>query len=284
MWRILFCLLLFTTPPPSPLLPVSFVSAASTQQKTVSFMTLNLWNNMFNWDVRKHHIAETISSLQPDLVALQEVLDFGFEAGTQLNDLQKLLPHYQHGLFVPSSPRQEVPEGLAILSRHPLTITSRVRLTVKPDSPDRNQRILVSPPHTPPPHLWDAPRPPSSFHFVISFFLCRSRLGSSLARFRWTFMSHTCPTTAMSSASTRMRSSESLPLTAETLPTGSWQEISTFTETTRGRWTSLRERKCPETFRPTFLTASRCKPTQATSPTCGRRCIHQRLASPFPTW
>ena len=119
------------TAPPRPAVPFSV-------------MTFNLWNQMFLWEARRDFIVEMIKARGPDIIALQEVLDFSEAGGTQVQQLQDRLPGYNFNTYVPTgtSPSGH-PEGLAFLSRIPFHTQATRSLMAVSGSPDRNNRALV---------------------------------------------------------------------------------------------------------------------------------------------
>ena len=44
------------------ILPMFWISGEVTSYKTVTVATYNIWNIMFQWDVRKYRIAEMVSA------------------------------------------------------------------------------------------------------------------------------------------------------------------------------------------------------------------------------
>lgn len=124
---------------------------------SIEFATYNIWNVMFNWDVRKHRIAEIIQTRRPAVIGLQEVRES--DGQSQLEELQALLPDYKWAAFqwttnavdqeAVKMGRQGIEtgslfyrEGLAILSRWPITSWGAVNLTV--GAQDQNIRILLT--------------------------------------------------------------------------------------------------------------------------------------------
>ncbi|XP_038061462.1 uncharacterized protein LOC119732137 [Patiria miniata] len=112
--------------------------------------TYNIWNVMFNWDVRKHHIAAMIRAADVDAVAFQEVRADRDEKRTQLLELKALLPSYRWHAYHPVQkviPHKGAPlgwemEGLGVLSRYPITATSLQPLTHQSPK-DKNQRTVL---------------------------------------------------------------------------------------------------------------------------------------------
>ncbi|XP_011660953.2 uncharacterized protein LOC100889507 [Strongylocentrotus purpuratus] len=116
------------------LLLVCVMGGAGSVSITVG--TYNIWNVMFNWDVRKHHIAEMIRAANLDVIGFQEVRADedpslpNRRRRTQVDELQELLlPEYKWSTFQLGhdmhSPKDGAlqewqHEGLALLSRHPI--------------------------------------------------------------------------------------------------------------------------------------------------------------------
>ncbi|XP_071510406.1 uncharacterized protein [Diadema antillarum] len=113
---------------------------------SVTVGTYNLWNVMFNWDVRKHHIAEMIKASNIDFIGLQEVradevsTDHGRQRRTQVDELQELLlPDYKWSSFqgghTVANPKDKKMvnewqiEGLALLSKYPILRSEMQELT-----------------------------------------------------------------------------------------------------------------------------------------------------------
>jgi len=124
---------------------------------SIEFATYNIWNVMFNWNVRKHRIAEMIQTRRPAVIGLQEVRES--DGTSQLEELQALVPEYKWAVvqWTTNAVDQEAVkmgrkgietnnlfyrEGLAILSRWPITNWGTVNLTV--GEHDQNVRILLT--------------------------------------------------------------------------------------------------------------------------------------------
>ncbi|XP_069142390.1 uncharacterized protein [Argopecten irradians] len=117
----------------------------------ITVATCNLWNVMFNWDVRKYRIAQMINEAKPDVVAFQEVRFNTDGGGNQVIELQELLPDYKWRLFREANKVQKPKganwpgwekEGIGILSRRPITLFSTHILPHVP-GPDTNKRVLI---------------------------------------------------------------------------------------------------------------------------------------------
>ncbi|XP_062587961.1 uncharacterized protein LOC134249646 [Saccostrea cucullata] len=113
--------------------------------------TYNLWNIMFNWDVRKYRIARMIREEQSDVIGFQEVR-FDAETGrNQVSDLQKLLPEYQWSFISKANDvsrkdnsihRGWKGEGIGILSRYPIVSANR-KVVPYQQGPDTNKRVII---------------------------------------------------------------------------------------------------------------------------------------------
>ncbi|OWF48749.1 uncharacterized protein LOC110452657 [Mizuhopecten yessoensis] len=117
----------------------------------ITVATCNLWNVMFNWNVRKYRIAQMITDAKPDVVAFQEVRFHVNGGGNQIMELQELLPDYKWRLFREANKVQKPKgahwlgwekEGIGILSRKPITLFSTHTLPAVP-GPDINNRGLI---------------------------------------------------------------------------------------------------------------------------------------------
>jgi endonuclease/exonuclease/phosphatase family metal-dependent hydrolase len=86
--------------------------------KHTRFMTLNLWGENGPWQSRLALLADKLDSLQPDVVALQEVREV---PGSIVNQAEALArPRGYRHVFAPSTEWGGGHEGLAILSRFPI--------------------------------------------------------------------------------------------------------------------------------------------------------------------
>ena len=87
-------------------------------------LTLNLLNDLSRWDERKNLIAQGVSDLQPDLIALQEVklpLNTAQWLADELNNRRDDPPGRLYKMYLcPKSGRAKNHEGIAILSRLPV--------------------------------------------------------------------------------------------------------------------------------------------------------------------
>lgn len=109
--------------------------------KFLRFLTLNLWGENGPWESRLALIAEKLDSLQPDVVALQEVRD----APGRISNQAHALAHrrgYAHA-FMPTTRGLDSggDEGLAILSRSPIGAQES---RVLPHSTEKEGRGVLS--------------------------------------------------------------------------------------------------------------------------------------------
>ena len=89
----------------------------------IRIATYNLWNAVVNWPQRLAGIAEELRGLDADIVAAQEAPTQAFESMLLADYLRGHTP-YPHVLHLPynETPRgEDRPEGLAFLSKLPLT-------------------------------------------------------------------------------------------------------------------------------------------------------------------
>ncbi len=116
-------------------------------------MTLNIWNYNAPWPRRRDLIVQTVRAADPDVVAFQEIRsdprrDERGPEGEPLNQAQQLaarLPEYPHLIYQPAMYyRNNIWEGLAILSRRPIDRSGWILLTQDLTDPDdRHQRIVL---------------------------------------------------------------------------------------------------------------------------------------------
>jgi len=111
-------------------------------QKELRILSLNVWNIMFNWQVRMQRVKEMIEELDCDIIMLQEVVEnrhLNFFA----ND-----PQFDYIFHKHSDSR----EGLAIIwkknlnkdeNHNPQDFARLHTLAYNPHSPDKNPRILL---------------------------------------------------------------------------------------------------------------------------------------------
>ena len=96
--------------------------------KYLRFLTLNLWGENGPWESRLALVAEKLDSLLPDVVALQEVREV---PGRVTNQAEMLARHRGwHHVFAPSTEWGGGTEGLAVISRFPISATLRTAVSV----------------------------------------------------------------------------------------------------------------------------------------------------------
>jgi endonuclease/exonuclease/phosphatase family metal-dependent hydrolase len=102
-------------------------------------MTLNLWGENGPWEERLALVGAKLISLQPDVVALQEVRDV---PGRIVNQAEMLAGEggYRH-VFAPSTEWGGGQEGLAILSRSPI---GAHEVRALPHTAEKEGRIVLS--------------------------------------------------------------------------------------------------------------------------------------------
>ena len=84
----------------------------------MSVVTLNLWHDKADWPARQAHILATLRELQPDVIALQEVLQHA-QLPNQAQTLADGLG-YRYLFASVDAPEAERRYGNAILTRHPI--------------------------------------------------------------------------------------------------------------------------------------------------------------------
>jgi endonuclease/exonuclease/phosphatase family metal-dependent hydrolase len=98
------------------------------------------------WEQRREVVLEVLRAEQPDIVALQAVRqDAHFYDGVdQASQLRQLLPEYEHVTFQPamSFPDGSV-GGSAVLSKIRPVEIGYLGLTLLPDTPDQDQRLVL---------------------------------------------------------------------------------------------------------------------------------------------
>ncbi|HXI58423.1 MAG TPA: endonuclease/exonuclease/phosphatase family protein [Polyangia bacterium] len=107
--------------------------------KFLRFLTLNLWGDNGPWESRLALVSEKLQSLQPDVVAFQEVREV---PGRVTNQAQALAHHrgYSH-VFASTTKWGGGEEGLAILARAPIGAHD---VRVLPHSTDKEGRAVLS--------------------------------------------------------------------------------------------------------------------------------------------
>ncbi len=106
--------------------------AVSTARPTLSLVTLNLYHDKDDWPRRRVQIAATLKTLQPDVIALQEVLQHE-NLPNQAEWLAQQLGYESHFVSVdpPSATRRY---GNAVLTRLPVLVRGETRLHPLDDS------------------------------------------------------------------------------------------------------------------------------------------------------
>lgn len=110
-------------------------------------ITWNLWWRLGEWKERAEAIAQTLEELQPDMVCLQEVWEEGNENQAALLARQLGMTH----AFAPDRSESGVSQGIALLSRWPLTEVAHRTLPVPADVKDTSValRAVVQGPRGP---------------------------------------------------------------------------------------------------------------------------------------
>lgn len=130
----------------------------------VRIVTLNLWNLKSDWQARMRVAAAALAALQPDIIALQEVVEAP-EIGNQAAGLAKALEgELAYDAVDDKSSAGKI--GNAVISRHPIRRRESVRLPGPSDDPRRAMLVDIELPagHLPffNTHLswemWHAPR------------------------------------------------------------------------------------------------------------------------------
>ena len=102
-------------------------------------MTLNLWGENGPWEERLALVGEKLTSLQPDVIALQEVRDVPGRIVNQAETLARRRGY--HHVFAPSTEWGGGHEGLAILSRFPF---GGHEVRALPHTSEKEGRIVLS--------------------------------------------------------------------------------------------------------------------------------------------
>lgn len=98
----------------------------------LTVVTLNIYHDRDGWEQRRPLVIEGLRALQPDVIALQEVLQHE-TLRNQAADIAEALGHRYH--FVSVAPPGDVERyGNAILTRHPVLARSERRLEPLADS------------------------------------------------------------------------------------------------------------------------------------------------------
>lgn len=129
---------------------------------SINIGTCNLWNVMFNWEVRAKYIADLVREADIDVLVFQEVRMTKssissqrekIQPTSQLRVFQSLLPEYKWTANFPASeasrPKDHLikgweKEGLGIISRKQIISVRAENLTTIDASPDKNQRIILN--------------------------------------------------------------------------------------------------------------------------------------------
>ncbi|XP_052823295.1 uncharacterized protein LOC106882624 isoform X2 [Octopus bimaculoides] len=113
--------------------------------------TYNLWNIMFNWEVRKMRVIEMIETINPDVIAFQEVRMDSSSVRSQLLELQEKLADFNWMVVQPANDVQKPRhtywngwerEGIGILSKLPILKSTTISIPYM-SGPDTNQRIAL---------------------------------------------------------------------------------------------------------------------------------------------
>lgn len=86
---------------------------------TTRFLTLNLWQEQGPWEKRLALTARRVAALAPDIICLQEVRQVPEKIPNQAQTLAQALDY--HWIYETAQPWGGGDEGLAILSRYPIT-------------------------------------------------------------------------------------------------------------------------------------------------------------------
>ncbi|MGH7444119.1 MAG: endonuclease/exonuclease/phosphatase family protein, partial [Longimicrobiales bacterium] len=107
--------------------PVLVAPAELPAADTLSVVTLNLWHDQRDWPSRLDAIVESLRTLYPDVIALQEVLQHD-SLPNQAATLARRLGYDYYFASVDSIGRTRR-YGNAILTRHPVLVRDQVALT-----------------------------------------------------------------------------------------------------------------------------------------------------------
>ncbi|XP_060581006.1 uncharacterized protein LOC132737690 isoform X1 [Ruditapes philippinarum] len=116
--------------------------------------TYNIWNTMFNWQIRKLRVLEMIHTTESDIIALQEVRSGEHpQLSNQILELKSGLPSQfkwhvfrvaNNVSFIDKTIDKSYPgEGIGIISRLPIIDSSTHYLLPHPADPDKNKRVIV---------------------------------------------------------------------------------------------------------------------------------------------
>lgn len=113
--------------------------------------TYNLWNIMFNWEIRKLRVVEMIKETNPDIIAFQEVRMDAVGVRSQLLELQDMLADYHWMVVQPANEVQKMKhtywkgwerEGIGMLSKLAIIKSTTISIPYM-SGPDTNQRIAL---------------------------------------------------------------------------------------------------------------------------------------------
>eukprot|EP01119_Soliformovum_irregulare_P000218 TRINITY_DN10157_c0_g1_i1.p1 TRINITY_DN10157_c0_g1~~TRINITY_DN10157_c0_g1_i1.p1 ORF type:complete len:340 (+),score=54.75 TRINITY_DN10157_c0_g1_i1:262-1281(+) len=103
-----------------------------------------MWNFMFRWHIRRHHIAHVLKKEKIDIVGLQELRQSD-ALGNQLDHLRSAIgTKYFHGMYFTASYNVDpgIDEGIGLLSRYPIIEATYVNMS-RPTGPDTVSRIAM---------------------------------------------------------------------------------------------------------------------------------------------
>lgn len=109
-------------------------------ESRVRVVTWNLWGRLGDWKERSQAIVETLDELRPDLVCLQEVWQEGHENQAALLAARLGMT----SVFATDRTEDGVDQGVALLSRWPVTDVAHCALPVPADVRDPNVVLRAS--------------------------------------------------------------------------------------------------------------------------------------------
>ena len=109
-------------------------------ESRVRLVTWNLWWRLGDWTARAGAITQTLEELRPDLVCLQEVWQAG--AHNQAAELAERLGMVH--VFAPDRTEGGIDQGVALLSRWPLTEVAHRSLPVPGDVKEPNVALRAT--------------------------------------------------------------------------------------------------------------------------------------------
>lgn len=102
--------------------------------------SLNIWNKNYYWEKRKGLIVEAIKSINPDLIAFQEVLQEKNQNTAEV--ISSELKNYKV-YFYPEMGHKERTSGIAILSKLPVEASHLLKLSRYMEDPlDRGNKLF----------------------------------------------------------------------------------------------------------------------------------------------